>query len=106
MFSPSFRKQVAVVRSIVPPGSRLLHVSHEGYIPASWQRALYPGNPVRFVFQPRDIEPSSLQEIRKHFGARYAISAGDPPVDPGFLWYRVLEPIPGTGQTWFGEIAP
>jgi hypothetical protein len=104
-FSPPFRRQLEIVTGVVPPGVALLHIFHEFYLPRCWQRALYPRNPLEPV-QPPDFGPKSLRRIRERIGARYAISAGSPPMDPGFRWHRVLDPIPGTGETWFGELAP
>jgi hypothetical protein len=103
-FSPEFLKQVSTVTRSVSPGAPLLHFG--GWVSAYlWQRALYPRNAVKLLL-PEDAVPATIRQARDDFGANYAISVGDPPTDPGFLWHRVLDPVPGGGETWFGKLAP
>jgi hypothetical protein len=108
VFPTEFQRQRAVVEKTAPPGAVFLHISDwasdpgTGWYSRLWQRALYPRNLVIVVM--RDLQPERLQLLRRRFGARYAISVGSPPIDPGFLWHRDLGVVPGSGQTWFGEL--
>jgi hypothetical protein len=106
VFSPEFRAQVRAVEARLPPGASVLHVcaQQEGWFSRLWQRALYP-NHRTIVVQPWDVP--RLGEFRAKYGARFAISAGKPPIDPGYLWMVDLGRIPGLpGVTWFGELRP
>ena len=69
-----------------------------------WQRALYPRNEV--VIQQPPVPPGRLNELRAKYRARFAVAAGDPPVDPGFLWKVDLGRVNGPGEAWFGELKP
>ncbi len=83
VFSPEFRAQVRAVEARLPPGAPVLHVCarQEGWFSRLWQRALYP-NHRTIVVQPWDLP--RLAELRAKYGARFAISVGKPPVDPGY----------------------
>ncbi len=110
VFPGQLQQQLAVVEASVPPGPALLHVSDwasdpgTGWYSRLWQRALYPRNAV--VLLMRDITPERIAELRRQYRPRYAISVGTPPIDPGFLWHRDLGVVPGSRQTWFGELRP
>jgi hypothetical protein len=85
----------------------VLHLSAapEYWYSRLWQRALYPRNDAILVYPPWN--QARLQELRRKYGARFAISAGDPPSDPGYLWKIDLGPLPlGPGRDWFGELNP
>jgi hypothetical protein len=101
-----FRDQVRAVQAKVKPGEVILHVSAapEFWYSRLWQRALYPRNEV-IVLQP-PVTPDRLRELRSRYGAHTAISAGDPPVDPGFAWKVDLGRASGAGETWLGELRP
>jgi hypothetical protein len=106
VFSPEFRAQVRAVEARLPPGAPVLHVcaQQEGWFSRLWQRALYPDHRT-IVVQPWDVP--RLGELRAKYSARFVISAGRPPVDPGYLWKVDLGPVPGLpGVTWFGELRP
>lgn len=106
VFSPEFREQVRRVTARLPAGASVLHVSSapEPWFSRLWQRALHPRYRT-IVVQPWDVP--RIAEFRAKYGARFAISAGHPPLDPGFLWKVDLGEVPGlAGVTWFGELAP
>jgi hypothetical protein len=106
IFSVEFREQLRAVEARLPTGAPVLHVSaeQEGWFSRLWQRALYP-NHKTIVVQPWDIP--RLPELRAKYGARFAISVGKPPVDPGYVWKVDLGKVPGLpGVTWFGELRP
>lgn len=106
-FPPEFLTQRDTVTRILSPGEPLLHISAapEGWVSRLWQRALYPRNPTIVVQPPFD--GPSIRAIRDRHAARFAISAGAPPFDPGYRWKVILVPLPGqVGEVWFGELAP
>ena len=106
-FPPPFREQLHAVTERLPPGAFVMHLSAtpEYWYSRLWQRALYPRNE-SVVMQP-PLSPQRLREIRARYGARFAISAGNPPYDPGYLWRVRLGQLPGVpGESWFGELAP
>ena len=106
VFSPEFRAQVRAVEARLPPGAPVLHVCgrQEGWFSRLWQRALYPDHRT-IVVQPWDVP--RLGELRAKYGARFAISVGKPPVDPGYVWMVDLGQVPDLpGVTWFGELRP
>jgi hypothetical protein len=106
VFSPELRAQVRAVKARLPPGASVLYVParQEAWFSRLWQRALYPDFRT-IVVQPWDI--SKLPAWRAKYGARFAITAGNPPHDIAFVWKIDLGVVPGLqGTTWFGELAP
>ena len=106
-FPSPFREQLHTVTERLPPGAFVMHLSSapEYWYSRLWQRALYPRNESVVMQQP--LSPEHLRDIRAKYGARFAISAGDPPYDPGYLWKIRLGSLPGVpGESWFGELAP
>ena len=104
-FRPEFRAQVQTVTRRLPAGERVLHLSSspEFWYSRLWQRALYPRNEVIVIQPPWDRE--LVREMGSKHGARYVISAGRPPLDPGYLWRIDLGRLPGvSSETWFGEL--
>jgi hypothetical protein len=107
VFSPEFLAQRDTVTRTVPAGEFLLHISAtpETWASRLWQRVLYPRNPTVVVQPPFDRQ--SIRTIQKKYAARFAISAGTPPFDPGYRWRVTLVPVPGQrDDAWFGELAP
>lgn len=105
--SPPFRIQLQKVVQRLPPGEPVFHLSAapEYWYSRLWQRALYPRND-SIVIQP-PLGGDRLRHLRSKYGVRFAISVGDPPVDPGYLWKIDLGPLPGVpGESSFGELAP
>lgn len=105
--SLQFLAQLQTVTQRLPPGEFVLHLSAtpEYWYSRLWQRALYPRND-SIVMQP-PLSPERLREMRSKYGVRFAISAGDPPLDPGYLWRIDLGRLPSVpGETWFGELGP
>ena len=91
----------------MPAGTVVLHLSAapEYWYSRLWQRVLYPRNETIVMQQPLTAE--RVRELRAKYGARFAISAGNPPWDPGYLWKVELGPLPSVpGVTWFGELGP
>lgn len=110
VFPGQFQRQVKTVEETVPPGAVFFHIADASKDPGTgwysrlWQRALYPRNLVIVLLN--DLRPEHLEELRKRYRVRYAISVGTPPIDPGFRWHRELGSVPGSHQTWFGELRP
>ena len=106
-YLPEFQTELRTVTERLPGGARLLHLSSapEYWYSRLWQRALYPRNETIVVQPPLSRE--RLLDLRQRYGVRSAISAGDPPWDPGFAWSVDLGPLPLVpGHSLFGEIAP
>jgi hypothetical protein len=106
-FPSEFRRQFRTVTERLPAGAFVLHLSAspESWYSRLWQRALYPRND-SIVMQP-PLSPERVQEMRSKYGARFAISAGDPPFDPGYVWRIDLGRLPKVpSETWFGELGP
>jgi hypothetical protein len=106
-FPPQFRAQLHAVMERLPPGAFVLHLSAapEHWYSRLWQRALYPRNDTIVMEPPLSLE--RLVEIRAKYAARFAISAGNPPYDPSYLWKIRLGQLPGVpGESWFGELGP
>lgn len=104
---PAFEAALRTVSQRLPEGARLLHLSAEPeyWYSRLWQRVLYPGNETIVVEPP--ISPERVRSLRERYGVRFAISAGNPPFDPGFLWKVDLGPLPLVeGHSLFGELAP
>ena len=104
---PEFEAQLRTVLQKLPEGACLFHLStvQEDWFSRLWQRALYPRNDMILVQPPLTRE--RIQSLRDRYGVRYAISFGDPPLDPGFLWKVDLGRLPLVhGTDWFGELAP
>ncbi len=106
VFPPELSAQIRKVEEKLPPGVSLIYVpaSPEYWYSRLWQRAFYPRNQV--VIQQPPVPPGRLGELRARYGTRFAVAAGDPPADPGFLWKLDVGRAPGVGETWFGELGP
>ena len=104
--SAELRAQIRRVEARLPPGAALIYApaSPEYWHSRLWQRVLYPRNDVILVQPP--VPPGRLAELRAKYGVRFALAAGDPPADPGFLWKVDIGRAPGTGDAWFGELKP
>ena len=94
----------AYVRSQMPPDSPLLLVVSEpdAWADGLWQRALYP-NPIFLVYK-EDLGTPEDHELRRKYGIRFAVSIGNPPLNPAFRWQRPLPDWTGAGQVAFGEV--
>lgn len=107
MYPQEFRAQLRTVEDRIPAGAFVLHLSAspEYWQSRLWQRALYPRNEAIVVQPPWG--PELLRQLRAKYRVRYALSAGNPPSDPGYLWSIDLGRLPGhSGGTWFGELTP
>lgn len=99
------RRDIRFIRGRIPDDEPLLFVSDGSsrWIPRTWERALSP-EPVAFVLE-KDLGRTEVI-LRRRFGIRWAISAGNPPADPGFSGHWQLEPLPGSAaQYWFGRLS-
>ena len=116
---PEIEARAGALRGRVPPGESVLYVGSakppDNWFSRLWQRAFYPTRLVIFENEksavaldlPSPPRPPSLEELRESYGIRYAISAGNPPADPGFASREEIPRIPGYPYTiWFGELRP
>ena len=104
--SDEFLNQVRVVEARVPPGAVLLYVEpHSGHWSfLLWRRVLFPRNEVVMLESP--LNPSDVARLRSKYGIRYAIAAGDPAPDPGYLWSIDLGRTQHAAATRVGELSP
>ena len=107
VFSRDFLAQRSTVTRTVPAGESLLHISAEPETWNSrlWQRSLFPRNPTIIVQPP--FGSREIRALQNKYAARHAISAGNPPFDPGYRWRVTFAPPHGqSGEVWFGELMP
>jgi hypothetical protein len=106
VYSPAFLNQVRAVEARIPPGEVLLFAgtSPNDWNFILWSRALYPRNDVVVLEPPVIAHRRAL--LREKYGARFAIAAGGPAPDPGFLWSVDLGPSPHAEESRFGELSP
>ena len=100
------RERLRTVESRLPPGASVFYVTAvpEYWFSRLWQRALYPDH-LTILVEP-DVSRRQFEELRARYGARYAISAGQHPLDPGYAWKIDLGDDTWAGSTWFGELQP
>ncbi len=110
VISPQMAAQVAAMKKKMAPGARVIYLGNrkppDGWQSVLWQRAF---SPTRVVVIQKSSQPmrSVFDSFRAVFAARYALSVGSPPEDPGFLWREEFPPLPGTSDVaWFGELKP
>lgn len=96
--------RAAFVRSMTPPDAPLFYVMGEPEYWQSrmWQRMLYPR--IVFLIDAGDIGSGRINTLKERYKVRFALSAGENPLDPGFLWKRRLPDVPGTIPLWIGEL--
>jgi hypothetical protein len=98
--------QIATLDRLMPPGAAIFYVMPEleAWKSRMWKRALYP-RPVFYVFNARELHGAEYDRVRQKYRIRFALSAGRPPLDPGYAWRTELPKLPGeTDETWFGEL--
>ena len=116
---PELAEGVRLIEARVPAGVSIAYLGNQkppdNWFSRLWQRALYPRRVILFETEPSAVKldtadqprVQALEASRVAYSIRYAISAGSPPRDPGFLSRVELPPIPGYPYViWFGELAP
>jgi hypothetical protein len=108
VFPEGHLQQVKVFRNKVPPGSTVFYLEDkpEGWQFGLWQRSLYPDYVVIRVFEANQIHNSAYEALRRGKSIRYALSAGSPPPDPGFISKFTLPAYPGGIPIAAGELQP
>lgn len=105
---PELSQYVSKVRQTIPPGAPILYVGAEPeyWFSRLWQRAFYP-NSVFVMLGPEGLRSPAFHAVRTRHRIRYAVSAGAPPLDPGYKWHASWPALPATtGEVWFGELRP
>ena len=99
-------RAAAYVHSQIPPDSPVLLVVSEpdAWADGLWSRALYP-NPI-FLMYKQDLGTQDDHELRRKYEVRFAVSIGDPPLNPGFRWQKPAPGWTGAGKVTFGEVEP
>jgi hypothetical protein len=96
VISEGQQEQIDLINSMVPTGAALLYIGdmrngNDRWQAGFWQRILYPSHAV-FAVSRSGVDGSDVRKIRHKYHIFYALSAGTPPADPGFLWKVVLPP--------------
>lgn len=108
VISPQLTDGVLMVKRIAPSGSTIFYISQtpEYWNSKLWQRALYPDVAVILIQTSVEVDGPRLKQLKEKYSVHYALSVGDPPLDPGFRWHHSLPSLPGVGgQTWFGKLS-
>jgi len=99
------QRDVREIRNRIPDVEPILYVGdpRNRWLPRLWERALSPQPVVIVESDPR--LPGRVARFRKRLAVRWALSAGSPPVDPGFAWQVRFAPIPGFAPEYrFGRL--
>ncbi len=116
---PEIEEQARLLKARLQRGESLIYFGNRKppdiWYSRLWQRALYPTTVLIVERENRAVtlrgqEPPrmpSLEELRKSFSIPLAISAGNPPDDPGFVSHVALPRTPGYPyDLWLGELRP
>lgn len=100
--------QVKVVRTIVPRGSTVFYIMDrpEAWQIGLWQRSLYPEYVLLPIQGRAQLQTIESRRLRQENGIQYAISAGNPPIDPAFKWHLALSSYPNAIPTIVGKLPP
>ena len=94
---PELAEGVRLIEARVPAGVSIAYLGNQkppdNWFSRLWQRALYPRRVILFETEPSAVKldtadqprVQALEASRAAYSIRYAISAGNPPRDPGFL---------------------
>lgn len=116
---PEILEQARLLKARIPRDAYVLYVGNQtppdNWFSRLWQRALYPrrvlileqGKRAVTLDTKEQLRVKGLEELRAEYSVRYALSAGNPPTDPGFLTREELSRIPQYPYvTWFGVLKP
>ena len=100
--------QVKILKTIVPAGSTIFYIMDvpEAWQLGLWQRSLYPDYFVRPIYGSAQLQRTDHQRFREKKGVEYAISAGSPPINPGFQWQVALPAYPNGVPLVLGKLPP
>jgi hypothetical protein len=101
---PEIEQAVTYIRGQLPRDAPVILVTDDmdGWVNGVWQRAFYPNSAL--LFYKRDLGSQTMRHYRTSNRISYAVSMGNPPPNPGFVWQK---PVPWTNQkVVFGEIEP
>lgn len=100
--------QVKIFRTIVPKGSTVYYImgQQEGWQFGLWQRSLYPDYVVLPVIGLANLNADQSGKIRAEKHIDFALSAGDPPLNPGFDSPVSLPPYPNGIPVILGKLRP
>lgn len=107
MISPELGSVVRSINERMPPQVPLLYFDSKGEYWNSrlWQKAFSPRRVFLLYHDAWGPTWPSADALDRTFSTRWALSAGNPPEDPGFAWHTVLPRIPGSQlETWFGVL--
>ncbi len=99
-------QQVRLLRTLVPAGSTIFYLmdNPEAWQLGLWQRSLYPDYRVYPINGLSELRAAPSGRLRREYGTRYVLSAGNPPLNPGFEWQLVLPAYPNAIPTTLGRL--
>jgi len=102
------KEQVKIVKAAVPAGSTLFYLMDvpEAWQLGLWQRSLYPAYIVQPAHGAAQLKEARRQALRDGKKVDFAISAGNPPLNPGFQWQAALPPYPNGIPATLGKLPP
>jgi hypothetical protein len=100
--------QVTIFRNIVPKGSTVFYLMDqpEAWQFGLWQRSLYPDYILLAVTGLAQLNEDGFREIRRDKHIDFALSAGNPPLNPGFDSPVVLPAYPNGIPVVLGKLQP
>ena len=99
-------EQVKLFRSVVPPGSTILYITDEpeAWHLGLWQRSLYPDYKIVPIQGRSQLHAIQGKKRQGGFRVNYALSAGNPQIDPPFQWKQELPQYPNGITTILGRL--
>ncbi len=105
---PGHVAQVAIFRKIVPKGSTVFYLTDqpEAWQFGLWQRSLYPDYVLLGVTGVAQLNANEFRKIRLDEHIDFALSAGNPPLNPGFDSPVLLPAYPNGIPEVLGKLQP
>ena len=100
--------QVKIFRQAVPKGSTVFYIMDqpEGWQFGLWQRSLYPDYVLLPVTGTAELNADGFRKVRLDKGINFALSAGNPPLNPGFDSPVSLSAYPNGIPVVLGKLRP
>ena len=100
--------QVNIFRTIVPKGSTVYYImdQQQAWQFGLWQRSLYPDYVVLPVIGLANTHADEFRRVRADKHIEFALSAGAPPLNPGFDSPVPLPPYPDGIPVILGKLRP
>lgn len=101
-------EQVAIVRKHVAAGSTILYLMDtlDAWQFGLWQRSLYPDYTVVAVVGMQEWKSPAIRALVQKEHVVFAVSAGNPPLNPDFGWQLALPAYPAGIPVILGKLGP